>query len=179
LVAVLIFHGRSDLDWASAITNELAEHAPVRFQLASTPPKVTFGPSVVRVGLWSDESRAEDLDRTMAELLQAEPAHAVLARRGDCAPPTALDCARLARDVTVLSAREAAEMLRDAIPEIAASAAKTVSRERERVVAKQDGKGRAADLIALGLLVAVLAAGAWYFDWGGVREWVARLLSPQ
>ena len=159
MVAVLILHGRSDLDWATALANELAEHAPVRFQVADTPPKVTFGPSVVRVALWSEQSRIEGLDGTMAGLLQAEPAHGVLVRRGDCQPPAALDCSLLAHDMQASGPREAAEMLRAAIPSVVASVAQIASREHERVLSMREKRGRAADAIALGVVAAALAGG--------------------
>lgn len=177
MVAVLILHGRSDLDWATALANELAEHAPVRFQLTATPPKVKLGPSVVRVGLWSADSMGEGLSHTMAAILGAEPTHSVLVRRGDCDPPPELSADRLAENIRVAGPREAADRLRSAIPTVAASVTEIVATERSRVAAAQDRRLRLADNALLAVVLAALAGAALFFDWGGARTWLTALLA--
>lgn len=169
MVAVLILHGRSDLDWATALANELSEHAPVRFQLTSAPPKVKLGPSVVRVGLWSDDSMGEGLAHTMSALLGAEPTHSVLVRRGECDSPPELDVAQLAEDIHVMGAREAAERLRVAIPKVSDAVVEIVSgaRHRERAAALQ--QQRRADDNLLYAALALLAVVTLALDWWGLR----------
>jgi len=176
MVAVLILHGRSDLDWATALANELSEHAPVRFQLTATPPKVTLGPSVVRVGLWSDDSMSEGLAHTMSALLAAEPTHSVLVRRGECPSPPELDVQRLAEDIHVTGAREAANRLRIAIPKVADTVVQIVSGARSRMESAREAARRRADNALLLATIAALMGAAVLFDWGGARTWLMALI---
>lgn len=158
MVAVLILHGRSDLDWATALANELAEHAPVRFQLTATPPKVKLGPSVVRVGLWSADAAQEGLGHTMATILGAESTHSVLVRRGDCPPPAEMHVDELAETIGVASAHEAADRLRESIPRVAASVSEIAAAARSHLgTAAQQGRSLGDNLL-LGLVVLGIAA---------------------
>jgi hypothetical protein len=177
MVAVLILHGRSDLDWAVALANELAEHAPVRFQIGVAPPKVKLGPSVVRIGLWSAEAAGEGLSHTMAHVLGAEPTHGVLVRRGDCPPPGELDTARLAQSIGVAGAREAAQRLRDAIPTVAATVTEIAATARNQVEDARERRRALADNALLALVLLGVGAAALRFNWWGLGTWVAGLFS--
>ncbi|MBI1394012.1 MAG: hypothetical protein GC152_14845 [Alphaproteobacteria bacterium] len=169
MVATLILHARADLDWATALASELAEHAPVRLQLAASPPKATIGPSVVRIALWSEDAALEGTAATLAKLITAEPAHSVLVRRGGCPAPAGIDATALAGDIAVDSAREAAAALRASIPRVGAQVAEIVKSERMRVETQKERMYRRADTALLLLVIGVVAALALWQDWGGVR----------
>lgn len=170
MVATLIFHSRADLDWATALAGELSEHAPVRLQLTSTPPRATIGPSVVRVALWSDDAAREGTGETFAQLMAAEPRHSILVRRGKCAPPPGIDPGTLADDIAVEGARDAASVLKEAIPQVGALVADIVKSAREKVETREARAYRRADTALLAVVVAaLLALGAWQ-DWGGIRS---------
>ncbi len=169
MVATLILHARADLDWATALASELAEHAPVRLQLAASPPKAMIGPSVVRIALWSEDAALEGNAAILAGLVTAEPAHSVLVRRGDCPAPAGIDTAALAGDISVDGAREAAVALREAIPRVGAQVAAIARSERVRVETRRERMYRLADAVLLLLVIGVIAALAFWQDWGGVR----------
>lgn len=169
MVAVLILHGRSDLDWATALANELADHAPVRFQLTSTPPKVSLGPSVVRIGLWSDDGMAEGISHTLSAVLAAEPTHSVIVRRGGAAPPPDLAGVALAGDIEVAGAREAAARLREALPGVTSAVVQIVASKRRQAETAKSRREQAWDRALLIATLAALAAAAWHFDWFGLR----------
>lgn len=169
MVAVLILHGRSDLDWATALANDLPEHAPVRVQVGATPSQVMFGPSVVRVALWSDESEREGIGGAMSALISASAGHSMLVRRYDCAPPADLDVSRLAGNFIVADPREAAVRLRPAIPHVAVSVEKIAIHEIERVQSTKDKRLQMLDTLSLLAVLGLLGAAAWMFDWAGLR----------
>jgi hypothetical protein len=165
----LILHGGSDVDWAMSLAEELAEHAPVRLKLGRTPPKVTFGPSVVRVGLWSETCREDGVDETLVGLLQAEPGHAVLVRRDGAAPPVGLDVASLAAELSADEPGAAGEALRGAVPRVASNVAEALRDRRDRATAEYTKRRRKADLGTLFVVAAILAGCAWLFNWFGLR----------
>lgn len=177
MVAVLILHGRSDLDWATALANELAEHAPVRFQLGAALPKVKLGPSVVRIGLWSAEAAGEGLGHTVASVLGAEPTHSVLVRRGNCQAPAELDMTELAEVIGATGPREAAQYLRDAIPRVAASVTEIAATARSSLEAARSRRTSLDDNALLALVLLALAVAALYFDWWGLGTHLSELLS--
>lgn len=170
MVAVLVFHSRADLDWATALAGELGEHAPVRLQLTQTPPRATLGPSVVRVALWSDDAATEGTGSTFAKLLNAEPAHSILVRRGGCAPPAGIDPAALGDSLCVDSAHDGSAALKVSIPRVGAVVAEIVKSVRERNESRRERRLRLADNLLLAAAIAsVVGLGAWQ-DWGGVRS---------
>lgn len=169
MVATLILHAPADLDWATALASELAEHAPVRLQLAASPPNVTIGPSVVRVALWSKEAALEGTTAVLASLVAAGPTHSVLVRRGGCPAPPGIDAAALAGDIAVDGAREAAVALRETIPRVGAQVAEIAKAKRVRIETRRERMYRLADTALLVLVIGVVAAWALWQDWGGVR----------
>lgn len=177
MVAVLILHGKADLDWATALSNDLKEHSPVRFQVGTSPPQVAFGPSVVRVALWSDDSAAEGIAGAMSALVGSGTKHSILVRRSGCEPPAGLDGAQLAENVVVAESRQAADVLRSAIPRVAGSVESSAKQARVRIESIKDARLRALDTALLVVVVLALAAAAVVFNWGGVRATLAETLN--
>ncbi|GAM97927.1 hypothetical protein U91I_01557 [alpha proteobacterium U9-1i] len=177
MVALLILHGRADQDWATALANELEEHAPVRFQLGISLPKVTFGPSVVRVLLWSEAALVEGLNETAAALLRAEPGHSVLVLRGAGEPPSALTPPGLAESIAVDNPRQAAEALRAAIPKVVARVTSALTDKRERAQTAKSARYRELDRIVTAITIVLAAGAVWAFNLGGVRELAARFFN--
>lgn len=175
MVATLILHSKGDLDWATALAAELSEHAPVRLQLAQTPPKARIGPSVVRVALWSENAARDGVAGTMADLLSAEPAHSILIRREGCVPPPGIDPQALARHIEPATARDAANALKTAIPEVGGQVAEIVRSARLKIETAQARRLRQADTLLLAVCLAGLAGLALWQDWAGLRSLLARL----
>jgi hypothetical protein len=172
MVAVLVLHGKADLDWATDLSNDLKEHSPVRFQVGTSPPQVAFGPSVVRVALWSEDSAAEDIAGAMSALISSGTRHSILVRRSGCEPPAGLDATQLGDNVVITEPRQATELLRSAIPRVAGSVETIAKQERVRIETIKDARLRMLDTLALVVVIALLGALAWIFDWGGLRSMI-------
>ena len=176
MVATLILHSRSDLDWATALAAELSEHAPVRLQLSNTPPKAQIGPSVVRIALWSENAARDGIDGSLCGLLRAEPAHSILVRREGYAPPQGVDPASLAGHIEAASARDAVAALKSAIPDVGNQVQEIVRAERVKVESAEARQLRLADNALLGAALLGLALIALWQDWLGLRTLAMRLI---
>ena len=176
MVATLILHSRGDLDWATALAAELSEHAPVRLQLAQTPPKAQIGPSVVRIALWSENAERDGIAAAMAGIVSAEPAHSILVRREGYAPPPGINHATLAGHIESVSARDAVAALKTAIPEVGNQVQEIVKAERVRVETAESRQLRQADTALLTVVLAGLAGLAVSQDWAGMRTFLVGLV---
>lgn len=176
MVATLILHSRSDLDWATALAAELSEHAPVRLQLGNTPPKAQIGPSVVRIALWSENAARDGIGGALSGLLQAEPAHSILVRREGYAPPPGIDLASLAAHIESATARDAVAALKTAIPDVGNQVQEIVRAERVKVESAEARQLRLADNALLGAFLLGLVLIALWQDWLGLRTLAMRLL---
>jgi hypothetical protein len=176
MVATLILHSRGDLDWATALAAELSEHAPVRLQLSTAPPKAKIGPSVVRIALWSENAARDGITGTLSSLLQAAPAHSILVRREGYQPPPGIDPASLAGHTESATARDAVAALKAAIPRVGNQVQEIVRAARVRVETAQARQLRLADTALLALILTAVATAALWQDWAGLRSLAVRLL---
>jgi hypothetical protein len=183
LAAVIILHGNPDTDWATALSNELKEHSPVRYQIGATAPQIQFGPSIIRVALWSDESDAAGLGETMRSLIALGPRHSVLIRRGQCAALVGADVLPSSENLVVSDVRECASLLRPAIERLASSVAIIAINAEEVAEKRRRRLLRLLDTSLLALVLGGLGVAAYIYDWGGSRSQIHRSVdawfSPQ
>lgn len=177
MVAILILHGKADLDWATALSKELKEHSPVRFQVGKHSPQITFGPSVVRIALWSAGSAAEGISEAMSALIGQGLKRSILVSRPGVAAPPGLETTALAESVVADDARQTADTLRSTIPQVASAAITTAKQEIVRIETIKDARLRALDNIALVMAALALAATAVFFNWGGARTALSQALN--
>ena len=174
MAAVIILHGSPDTDWAATLSNELKEHSPVRYQVGATAPQIQFGPSVVRVALWSDESEAAGLADTMRSLIALGPRHSILIRRDDCAALCGSDLLQSSENLVVSDRTQSADLLRPAIVRLASNVAIIAINAQEVAEKRRRRLLRLLDTLLLALALAALGGAAYYFDWGGTQTQVNR-----
>ncbi len=176
MAAVIILHGSPDTDWAAALSNELKEHSPVRYQIGAAPPQIQFGPSVVRVALWSEESEAAGLSDTMRSLIAMGPRHSILIRREHCAPLSGSELLQSSENLVVGDVAKSGDLLRPTILRLASNVAIIAINAQELAEKRRKRLLRLLDTLLLILVLGAVGGAAYYFDWGGTQSQINRQL---